>query len=161
MTQIIMGRSVFSSLFWCHPLSQGVSLCRSSLDGSFGVASVLIFRRCFFLQGLRRRSRPPTRRLVANPNEDNANNINQHDQSGAVEACVWVLAHRSKRSSRIVSIGCEHLKVKATSPQVKLANLKSTQGSRGHPMNQPCCLASFFLNLGGEIPVKGVRFVTP
>jgi hypothetical protein len=28
-------------------------------------------------------------------------------------------------------------------------------------MNQPYFLASFFLNLGGEIPVKGVRFVTP
>jgi hypothetical protein len=74
---------------------------------------------------------------------------------------VWVLAHRSKRSSRIVSIGCEHLKVKATSPQVQLADLKSTQGSREQPMNQPRFLASFFLNLGGEIPVKGVRSVTP
>jgi hypothetical protein len=55
-----MGRSVFSSLSRCNPSSQGVSLCRSSLYGSFGVASVLIFRRCFFLQDLRRRSRPPT-----------------------------------------------------------------------------------------------------
>jgi hypothetical protein len=60
MTQIIMGRSVFSSLSRCNPSSQGVSLCRSSLDGSFGVASVLIFRRYFFLQDLRRWSRPPT-----------------------------------------------------------------------------------------------------
>jgi hypothetical protein len=60
MTQIIMGRSVFSSLSWCNPSSQGVSLCQSSLEGSFGVTSVLIFRRCFFLQDLRRRSRPPT-----------------------------------------------------------------------------------------------------
>jgi hypothetical protein len=43
-----------------NPSSQGMSLCRSSLEGSFGVISVLIFRRCFFLQDLRRRSRPPT-----------------------------------------------------------------------------------------------------
>jgi hypothetical protein len=28
-------------------------------------------------------------------------------------------------------------------------------------MNQPCFLASFFLNLRGEIPVKGVRVVVP
>jgi hypothetical protein len=63
MTQIIMGRSVFSSLSRCNPSSQGVSLCRSSLDGSFGVASVLIFRRCFLLQDLRRRSRPPKAQL--------------------------------------------------------------------------------------------------
>jgi hypothetical protein len=74
---------------------------------------------------------------------------------------VWVLAHRSKGSSRIISIGCEHLKVKATSPQVKLAESNSTEESREQPMNQPCFLVSVFLNLGGEIPVKGVRFVTP
>jgi hypothetical protein len=60
MTQIIMGRSVFSPLSWCYPSSQSVLLCRSSLDGSFDIAFVLIFRRCFFLQDLRRRSRPPT-----------------------------------------------------------------------------------------------------
>jgi hypothetical protein len=60
MTQIIMGQLVFSSLSRCHPSSQGVSLCRSPPDGSFGFASVLIFRRCFFLQDLRRRSGPPT-----------------------------------------------------------------------------------------------------
>jgi hypothetical protein len=66
MTQISMGRLVFSSLSRCSPSSQGMSLCRSSLNGSFGVylramfASVLIFRRCFFLKDLRRRSIPPT-----------------------------------------------------------------------------------------------------
>ena len=43
-----------------------MSLCRSSLDRSFGVylhnvfAYALIFRRCFFLEDLERRSRPPT-----------------------------------------------------------------------------------------------------
>jgi hypothetical protein len=63
MTQIIMGQLVFSSLSRCNPSSQGVSLCRSSLDRSFGVASVLVFRRYFFLQDLRRRSRPPTMQL--------------------------------------------------------------------------------------------------
>jgi hypothetical protein len=67
----------------------------------------------------------------------------------------------SKRSSRIASIGLERLKVKATNPQVKLVESKSTQESREQPMNQPRFLASFFLNLGGEIPVKGVRSVTP
>jgi hypothetical protein len=79
----------------------------------------------------------------------------------AQQKCVWVLTHRSKRSSRIASVGLEHLKVKATSSQVKLADSKSTQESREQPMNQSCFLASFFLNLGGEIPIKGVRFVTP
>jgi hypothetical protein len=43
-----------------------MSLCRSSLDSSFGVylravfAYMLIFRRCFCLEDLQRRSRPPT-----------------------------------------------------------------------------------------------------
>jgi hypothetical protein len=37
MTQIIIDRLVFSSLSRCSPSSQGMSLCRSSLDGSFGV----------------------------------------------------------------------------------------------------------------------------
>jgi hypothetical protein len=74
---------------------------------------------------------------------------------------MWVLTHRSKRSSRIASIGFKHLKVKATNLQVKLAGSKSAQGSCGQPMNQPRFLANFFLNLGGEIPVKGVRSVTP
>jgi hypothetical protein len=74
---------------------------------------------------------------------------------------VWVLTHRSKGFSRSVSLVLERLKVKATSPQVKLVESKSTQESREQPLNQPCFLASFFLNLGGEIPVKGIRFVTP
>jgi hypothetical protein len=67
MSQIVMDRLVFSSLSWCSPLSpQGISLCRSPLDGSFGMylraifAFVLIFRRFFFLKDLRQRSRPPT-----------------------------------------------------------------------------------------------------
>jgi hypothetical protein len=33
--------------------------------------------------------------------------------------------------------GREHLRVKAISSQVKLAELKSAQESRGQPMNQP------------------------
>jgi hypothetical protein len=44
-----------------QPFVLGMSLCRSSLEGSFGVISVLIFRRCFFLQDLRLRSKPPTK----------------------------------------------------------------------------------------------------
>jgi hypothetical protein len=74
---------------------------------------------------------------------------------------VWVLTHRSKRSSRIASIRLKHLKVKEVSPQVKLVESKSTQESCEQPRNQSYFLASLFLNLEGEIPVKGVRFVTP
>jgi hypothetical protein len=66
MTQIIMDRLVFSSLSRYNPSSQDMSLCWSSLDGSFDMylravfAYVLIFWRCFFLKDLRRWSRPPT-----------------------------------------------------------------------------------------------------
>jgi hypothetical protein len=66
MTQIIVDWLVFFSLSRCSPSSQGTSLCRSSLDRSFGVylravfAYVLIFRRCFYLKDLRWRSRPTT-----------------------------------------------------------------------------------------------------
>jgi hypothetical protein len=74
---------------------------------------------------------------------------------------VWVLTHRSKRSSRSVSLGLKRLKAKATGPQVKPVKSKATQESREQPMNQPRFLAISFLNLGGEIPVKGVRSVTP
>jgi hypothetical protein len=58
-----IGLFLFKSV---QPSSQGMSLCRSSLDRSFDVylravfAYVLIFRRCFCLKDLRRRSRPPT-----------------------------------------------------------------------------------------------------
>jgi hypothetical protein len=67
----------------------------------------------------------------------------------------------SKRSSRIASIGLKHMKVKETFLQAKLVESKSTQESREQPMNQPCFLANSFFNLEGEIPVKGVRSVTP
>jgi hypothetical protein len=46
----------------------------------------------------------------------------------AQQECVWVLTHRSKRSSRIVSIGLEHMKVKATNPQVKVSRVKVESG---------------------------------
>jgi hypothetical protein len=58
--------NAFSSLSWCSPSSQGMSICRSSLDCSFGLylrglsAYVPICRRCFCLEDLRRWSRPPT-----------------------------------------------------------------------------------------------------
>jgi hypothetical protein len=63
------------------------------------------------------------RGLATNPNEDNAININQQDQSGAAKR-VWVLTHRSKRSSRIALIGLKYMKVKTTRPQVKVARVK-------------------------------------
>jgi hypothetical protein len=74
---------------------------------------------------------------------------------------VWVLTHKSKGSSRIVSIGLKRLKVKATNPQVKLIESKLNGSNSKQPMNQPRFLASSFLNLGGEIPIKRVRSVTP
>jgi hypothetical protein len=48
---------------------------------------------------------------------------------------VWVLTHRSEGSTRSVFLGLERLKVKATSPYVKLVESKSTQESREQPMN--------------------------
>jgi hypothetical protein len=66
MTQIIRDRTVFCSLSRCCPLSQGASLCRSFLDNSFGIylhvmsACISSCRRCFFLEDLRHRGRPPT-----------------------------------------------------------------------------------------------------
>jgi hypothetical protein len=68
---------------------------------------------------------------------------------------VWVLTHTSKRSSRIASVVLEHLEVKATSPQVNLVE-KSTQESRGKPINQSHFLASLFLNLEDEILLRGL-----
>jgi hypothetical protein len=74
---------------------------------------------------------------------------------------VWVLTHRSKRSSRIASISLKHLRAKATSPQVKVAKVEVVlEEAMKKPMNQYHILASLFLNLEGEILVKGVRFVT-
>jgi chromatin segregation and condensation protein Rec8/ScpA/Scc1 (kleisin family) len=69
---------------------------------------------------------------------------------------VWVLTHRSKRSSRIASIRLKHLKVKEASPQVKLTESKSAQESREQLMNQSHFLASLFLNLEGEILLRGL-----
>jgi hypothetical protein len=69
---------------------------------------------------------------------------------------VWVLTHRSKGSSRIASIGLKHLKVKATSPRVKFVVSKSTQESCDQSMNQSYFLASLFLNLEGEILLRGL-----
>jgi hypothetical protein len=63
------------------------------------------------------------RGLVTNSNEDNTINISQQNQSGAAEACVGPNP-RSRRSSRIALTDHEHLKVKATSSQVKLEESK-------------------------------------
>jgi hypothetical protein len=60
------GRTVFSSLSRYRPSSQGASLCRSFLCCSFGIylcvmsACISFCRRCFCLEDLRRRRRPPT-----------------------------------------------------------------------------------------------------
>jgi hypothetical protein len=102
----------------------------------------------------------PVKGLAANSNEDIMINVNRQDQSGAAKACVGPNPY-VQRSSRIISIGLKHLKVKVTGPQVKPVESKATQESYEQPMNQPCLLANFFLNLGGEIPVEGVRSVTP
>jgi hypothetical protein len=86
MTQIIMDWLVFSSLSRCSPSSQGMPLCRSSLDCSFGVylrtvfVYMLIFRSCLCLEDLRRRSRPPTSSLTFTP-------------TWPPETKVWIQAH--------------------------------------------------------------------
>jgi hypothetical protein len=49
-------------------------------------------------------------------------NINQQDQSGAAEVCVGPNPH-VLGSSRIVSIGREHMKAKAPVRKLKLADL--------------------------------------
>jgi hypothetical protein len=66
MTQITRDWTVFSSLRRCRPSSQGASLCRSFLGCSFGIylhvmsACMSSCRRCFCLEDLWRRRRPPT-----------------------------------------------------------------------------------------------------
>jgi hypothetical protein len=45
--------------------------------------------------------------------------------------------------------------------KLELPESKSTQESREQPINQSHFRASLFLNLECEIPVKGVRSVTP
>jgi hypothetical protein len=61
--------------------------------------------------------------LAANPNEDNAININQQGSSGPTEACVGPNPQVPEILKNCVS-GREYLKVKATSPQVKVARVK-------------------------------------
>jgi hypothetical protein len=68
---------------------------------------------------------------------------------------VWVLTHRSKGSSIIISIGLEHLKVKATSPQVKVVRVK-VESSYERPMNPSLFLASLSLNLEDKILLRGL-----
>jgi hypothetical protein len=71
----------------------------------------------------------------------------------------WVLTHRSKGSSRMLSIGLELLKVKATSLQDKLVESMLNGRNFGQSMNQPhffSLLAIFFLNLEGEILLRGL-----
>jgi hypothetical protein len=95
------------------------------------------------------------RGLAANPNEDNAININQQDRSAAVKACVGPNPQVQEILKNCIS-GREYLKVKTTSPQVKLVESKSTQESREQPINQSHFCASLFLNLEGEILLRGL-----
>jgi hypothetical protein len=66
MWQTIRDWTVFSSISRCRTSSQGASLRRSFLGCSFGLClhAVLVrisyCRRCFYLEDLRWRSRPPT-----------------------------------------------------------------------------------------------------
>jgi hypothetical protein len=70
---------------------------------------------------------------------------------------VWVLTHRSRRSSRIALIGLKHLKVKATRPLVKVARVKLESGeAMKKPIDQSHFPASLFLNLEGEILLRGL-----
>jgi hypothetical protein len=139
-------------LFLSIPFTlEPVRLATSNLSLSVKIRVGSIFTKCISMLLLRW--------SAANPNEDNKSTSTNKIRV-AQQKHVWVPTHRSRRSSRIASVGLEHLKVKATSPQVNLVE-KSTQESCEQPMNQPCFLASFFLNLGGKIPVKGVRFITP
>jgi hypothetical protein len=67
------------------------------------------------------------------------------------------ITHRSKRSSRIALVGREHLKVKATSPQVKVAKVKAELEEAMKETNEPISfLASLSLNLEGEILLRGL-----
>jgi hypothetical protein len=125
MTQIIMGKSVFSSLSQCHPSSQGVSLCRSSPNGSFGFASVLIFRRCFFLQDLRRLSRPstgiiyPSSLLHNTPNWYNTSLLsictNREKSNQGLSKCLFF---------EINAKGRENIKPKAKGPHHQFSKMK-------------------------------------
>jgi hypothetical protein len=90
-------------------------LATSMLSPSVKIRVGRIFTKCISMLLLRG--------LAANPNEDNAININQQDQSGAAEAW-WVQTHRSKGSLRIISVGREHLKITTTRAQVKVARVK-------------------------------------
>jgi hypothetical protein len=74
----------------------------------------------------------------------------------------WVLTHRSKGSSRMLSIGLELLKVKAISPQDKLVESMLNGRNFGQSMNQPHFFSCYLLlESRGRDSVKGVRFVTP
>jgi hypothetical protein len=64
------------------------------------------------------------RGLAANPNEDNAININQQDQNGAAKACVGPNP-QVQEILKNCRIGLKHMKVKATSLQVKVAKVKA------------------------------------
>jgi hypothetical protein len=66
------------------------------------------------------------KRLAANPNEDNAININQQESSGPTEACVGPNPQVPEILKNCVS-GREYLKVKATIHKLKFPKSKLSQ----------------------------------
>jgi hypothetical protein len=94
---------------------------------------------------------------AANPNEDNATNVNQQDQSGAAEACMGPNSQVQEILKNCIS-GREYLKTKATRSQVKVAKVEVEleEAMKKKPMNQSHLLASLFLNLKGEILLRGL-----
>jgi hypothetical protein len=96
------------------------------------------------------------RGLVANPNEDNVININQQDQSGAAKACVGpnpqvqeILKNCINRSQ--ASDGQSN----QSTSQVGRVKVELEEAMK-KTMNQSHFLASLFLNLEGEILLRGL-----
>jgi hypothetical protein len=96
------------------------------------------------------------RGLAANPNEDNAININQQDQSGAAKACVGpnpqvqeILKNCINRSQ--ASDGQSN----QSTSQAGGVKVESGEAMK-KPINQSHFLASLFLNLEDEILLRGL-----
>jgi hypothetical protein len=96
------------------------------------------------------------RGLAANPNEDNAININQQDPNGAAKACVGPnpQAHEILKNCINRSQASDGQSNQSTSQAggVKVELEKSYE----RLMNQSHFLASLFLNLEDEILLRGL-----
>jgi hypothetical protein len=64
------------------------------------------------------------RGLAANPNEDNAININQQDQTGASEMCVGPSPQVQEILKNCIDRS-QAFEVKSTNPQVKVSSVKA------------------------------------